>query len=191
MLTWLKSTTSSLPFNFGSNVEPVSFGSAIAIIHRCCWLTKNRLTKIPLTVLVYYNTVFLLNSNSGIPLYLQLQQQLQQRILSGQLGDGAQLPSVREFSAELHLNPLTVAKVYQILEKEGFVETKRGIGTFVSHQSPGLKMDARRRQIAPSLEQLVVEALHLGLSEEEIRSLLSEKFQQFQSPSTERKPRHE
>jgi GntR family transcriptional regulator len=149
------------------------------------------LTKIPLTVLVYYNTVFLLNSNSGIPLYLQLQQQLQQRILSGQLGDGAQLPSVREFSAELHLNPLTVAKVYQILEKEGFVETKRGIGTFVSHQSPGLKLDARRRQIAPSLEQLVVEALHLGLSEEEIRSLLSEKFQQFQSPSTERKLRHE
>ena len=135
--------------------------------------------------------MFLLNSNSGIPLYLQLQQQLQQRILSGQLGDGAQLPSVREFSAELHLNPLTVAKVYQILEKEGFVETKRGIGTFVSHQSPGLKLDARRRQIAPSLEQLVVEALHLGLSEEEIRSLLSEKFQQFQSPSTERKLRHE
>ena len=152
---------------------------------------KKLLTFIPLTVLVYYNTVFLLNSNSGIPLYLQLQQQLQQRILSGQLSDGSQLPSVREFSAELHLNPLTVAKVYQILEKEGFVETKRGIGTFVSHQSPGLKIDARRRQIAPSLEQLVVEALHLGLSEEEIRSLLAEKFQQFQSPSTEKKTRHE
>ena len=135
--------------------------------------------------------MFLLNSNSGIPLYLQLQLQLQHRILSGQLADGAQLPSVREFSAELHLNPLTVAKVYQILEKEGFVETKRGIGTFVSHQSPGLKIDARRRQIAPSLEQLVVEALHLGLSEEEIRSLLAEKFQQFQSPSTEKKTRHE
>ena len=128
-----------------------------------------------------YNSVFLLNSNSGVPLYLQLQQQLQQRILSGQYPDGAPLPSVREFSAELHINPLTVVKVYQNLEKEGFVETRRGVGTFVSHQSPALKMDARRRQIGPALEQLVVEALHLGLSEKEIQSLVSEKFDQFKS----------
>jgi GntR family transcriptional regulator len=134
--------------------------------------------------------VFQLNSNSGIPLYLQLQQQLQQRILSGQLADERQLPSVRELSAELHVNPLTVAKVYQILEKEGFVETRRGIGTFVSHQSPGLKLDARRHQIAPALEQLVVEALHLGLGEAEIQSLLSEKFRQFQS-QTKRKTHDE
>ncbi len=126
--------------------------------------------------------MFLLNPNSGVPLYLQLQQQFQQRILAGQLHDGAQLPSVRELSAELHLNPLTVVKVYQNLEKEGFVETRRGVGTYVSHQSPALKMDARRRQIGPAVEQLVVEALHLGLDEKEIHSLVSEKFQQFKSP---------
>ncbi len=125
--------------------------------------------------------MFLLNPNSGTPLYLQLQQQLQQRILSGQFVKGTQLPSVREFSLELRVNPLTVAKVYQILEKEGFVETRRGIGTFVLHQSPGLKMKVRRRQIDPALNQLVVEALHLGFDEEEIRSLLSARFQQFQT----------
>ncbi len=130
---------------------------------------------------MYYNSVFLLNPNSGVPLYLQLQQQFQQRILAGQLHDGAQLPSVRELSAELHVNPLTVVKVYQNLEKEGFVETRRGVGTYVSHQSPALKMDARRRQIGPAVEQLVVEALHLGLDEKEIHSLVSEKFQQFKS----------
>jgi GntR family transcriptional regulator len=139
------------------------------------------LTKNPGAVLQYYNTVFLLNPTSGVPLYLQLQQQVQQRILSGQLPDGAQLPSVRELSAELHVNPLTIVKVYQNLEKEGFVETRRGVGTFVSHQSPALKMAARRRQIGPALEQLVVEALHLGLAEKEIQSLLSEKFLQFKS----------
>jgi GntR family transcriptional regulator len=127
--------------------------------------------------------VFLLNSNSGVPLYLQLQQQIQQRILSRQFSDGAALPSVRELSAELHINPLTVVKVYQNLEKAGFVETRRGVGTFVSHQSPALKLDARRRQIAPALEQLVVEALHLGLGEKEIQALVSEKFNQFKSSS--------
>jgi len=134
--------------------------------------------------------VFFLNSSSGVPLYLQLQQQLQQRILTGQLADGAQLPSVRELSAQLHINPLTVVKVYQNLEKEGFVETRRGVGTYVSHQSPALKLDARRRQIAPALEQLVVEAVHLGLGEKEIQALVSEKFHQFTS-QTGRKPNDE
>jgi GntR family transcriptional regulator len=134
--------------------------------------------------------MFLLNPNSGVPLYLQLQQQLQQRILAGQFTDGAQLPSVREFSSELGINPLTVAKVYQILEREGFVETRRGLGTYVSHQSPALKIEARRRQIGPALEQLVTEALHLGLAEKEIQALLSDKFRQFKS-STVKPLRHE
>jgi len=123
--------------------------------------------------------VFFLNPSSGVPLYVQLQQQLQQRILAGQLIHGEQLPSVRDFSEEMGINPLTVAKVYQILEREGFVETRRGLGTYVSHQSPALKMDARRRQIGPALDQLVAEAMHLGLGEKEIQALLSEKFRQF------------
>jgi GntR family transcriptional regulator len=120
--------------------------------------------------------VFLLSPNSGVPLYVQLQQQIRQRIASGQLPHGAQLPSVRELSAELHINPLTVAKVYQNLERDGVVETRRGIGTYVSPGSPVLKMDARVRQIGPVVDQLVAEAVHLGIGEEEIRELLSEKF---------------
>ncbi len=130
-----------------------------------------------------YNTVFLLNPNSGVPLYVQLQQQLQQRILSGQLRHGEQLPSVRDFSAELSVNPLTITKVYQILEREGFVETRRGIGTYVSHQAPAMKIEGRRRQIGPALGQLVTEAMHLGLSENEVQSLLTEKFRQLKPKS--------
>ena len=125
--------------------------------------------------------MYFLNPNSGVPLYVQLQQQLQQRILTGQLVHGTQLPSVRDLSAELHINPLTVTKVYQILEREGFVETRRGLGTFVAHESPALKVDARRRQIDPAVEQLVTAALHLGLDEKEVQGLLAEKFRQFKS----------
>ena len=123
--------------------------------------------------------MFFLNPNSGVPLYVQLQHQLQQRILSGQIQHGEQLPSVRELSAELHINLLTVAKVYQNLEREGFVETKRGVGTYVCHQSPGLGIDARRLQISPAVERLAVEALHLGLGEKEVQALFAEKFRQF------------
>ncbi len=123
--------------------------------------------------------MYFLNPSGGIPIYVQLQQQLQQRILAGQLRHGEQLPSVRDFPAYLGINPLTVTKVYQILEREGFVETRRGLGTYVSHESPALKIEARRRQIGPALEQLVAEALHLGLNEKEIQALLSEKFREF------------
>jgi GntR family transcriptional regulator len=125
--------------------------------------------------------VYLLNSNSGVPLYVQLQQQVQQRILTGQLVDGEQLPSVRDLSAQIGLNPLTVSKVYQLLERDGFVETRRGLGTYVSHQAPALRLEARRRQAEPAVEQLVTEALHLGLSEREIQSLLADKFRQFKA----------
>jgi GntR family transcriptional regulator len=120
-----------------------------------------------------------LNPNSGVPLYVQLQQQIRQRILSGQLQDGAHLPSVRELSADLHINPLTVAKVYQMLEREGLVETRRGIGSTVSLQAPTLKLDERRQQISPTAEQLVAEAFHLGVSEKEVQALVSEKFRQL------------
>jgi GntR family transcriptional regulator len=137
-----------------------------------------------------YNTVFLLNPNSGVPLYVQLQQQLQQRILTGQIPDGSQLPSVRDLSSELGINPLTVAKVYQILEREDFVETRRGLGTYVSHQSPTLKIEARRRQISPAIEQLVTEAMHLGLGEKEVQALIAEKFRQFK-PKTRKQPHDE
>jgi GntR family transcriptional regulator len=131
--------------------------------------------------------VYFLNPNSGVPLYVQLQQQVRQRILSGQLPDGAQLPSVRDLSAELGLNPLTIAKVYQNLEREGFVETRRGVGTYVAHTPPALRLEARRQQLGPALEQLIAEARHLGLGEKEIVSLVADKFRQFKSTRTEKK----
>ncbi|CAN5699583.1 GntR family transcriptional regulator [soil metagenome] len=123
--------------------------------------------------------MFFLNPNSGVPLYVQLQQQIQQRILSGQMVEGEQMASVREMSAVLGINPLTVTKVYQNLEREGFVESRRGIGTYVRHRAPDLQIEARRQQIAAAVEQLVTEALHLGLDEEEVRALLAEKFRQL------------
>ncbi len=134
-----------------------------------------------------YNSVYLLNPNSGVPLYVQLQLQVRQRILSGQLAAGVQLPSVRDFSAELGINPLTIAKVYQLLEREGLVETRRGLGSFVSPASPVLRVEARRRQIDPIVEQLVMEALHLNLDEKETQALIADKFRQFKSKRTEKK----
>lgn len=121
-----------------------------------------------------------LHPSSGVPLYRQMLRQLQERILGGQLARGERLPSVRELSAQLGVNPLTVAKVYQHLERDGLVETRRGQGTFVAGRKRELSPLARRRQIEPALRQLVAEALHLGLTPEEVQRLVAETFQDIQ-----------
>ncbi len=122
-----------------------------------------------------------LNPQSGLPLYRQMVQQLRERIASGQLPTGEQLPSVRELSAELHVNPLTVVKVYQLLERDGLVEVRRGQGTFVAAGSKPLSRAEQAKLIKPALDQLVSEAIHLGLSEPELQRLLRQTYERKQS----------
>jgi GntR family transcriptional regulator len=125
------------------------------------------------------------NPSSGEPVYRQVMRQIRERIVSGQLARGEKLPSVRDLSAEAGINPLTVAKVYQFLEREGFVETRRGHGTFVAVKAPTLSPVARREELAPALRQLVAEALHLGLSETELLQLVSETLRNLQPPQND------
>jgi GntR family transcriptional regulator len=117
-----------------------------------------------------------LNPNSGLPLYRQMLQQLRERIASGALAPQAQLPSVRDLSADLQVNPLTVAKVYQLLEQDGLVEFRRGQGTFVAAGRKPLSAATQQKLIQPALEQVVSEALHLGLSESELLQLLRQTY---------------
>jgi len=117
---------------------------------------------------------FTLNSSSGVPLYRQLFDQIRHRIGSGQMADGEQLPSVRELSAQLHLNPLTVSKVFSLLEQNGLVETRRGLGTFVTRRRPPLSPTARLKQLRPLAEQFAAEAAHLRVPEAEALRLVAE-----------------
>lgn len=129
---------------------------------------------------------FSLNPTSGVPLYRQLFQQLRERIVSGQIAEGTQLPSVRDLSAELHINPLTVAKVYQFLERDGLVETRRGLGTFVAEITQELTKAEQRAQLEPALRQVVTEAMHLGLSSEELEQLVRKTFEKLNPQSKKR-----
>ena len=118
-----------------------------------------------------------LNPNSGMPIYRQLFQQLRQRIVSGQLASGERMPSVRDLSGELKINLLTVAKVYQWLEGEGLVETRRGLGTFVLGGNTTRSLTEKRKLIADAVEQVVAEAQHLDLGEAEVVRLVRERFE--------------
>src|SRR6185436_9030809 len=124
-----------------------------------------------------------LNPNSGMPIYRQLFQQLRQRIVSGQLAQSEQMPSVRDLSADLKINLLTVAKVYQMLERDGLVETRRGLGTFVLDGHTTRSVPEKRKLIAPAVEQVVAEAQHLDLDEAEVIRLIRQRFETIKKHS--------
>ncbi len=117
-----------------------------------------------------------LNPQSGLPLYRQMLQQFRERIAGGQLAPGSQLPSVRELSADLHVNPLTVGKVYQILQRDGLVEFRRGQGTYVAPRQKPLSAAQQHQLIQPALDQVVGAALALGIGETELQRLLAQSY---------------
>ncbi|MEZ5405989.1 MAG: GntR family transcriptional regulator [Verrucomicrobiia bacterium] len=119
---------------------------------------------------------FALNHNTGLPIYRQIFNQFRQRILAGELSVDQQLPSVRELSETLKVTPITVAKAYQILENEGFVETRRGLGTFVNTSPAKHSISAKKKLLSPSVEQLVTEARALGLNSRELQEWIHQEF---------------
>jgi GntR family transcriptional regulator len=119
---------------------------------------------------------FHLEPNGSEPLYQQLARQLSQRIAGGEWKDGDQLPSARHLSAELGLNFLTVNKVYSILEKEGVLEVRRGLGTFVATRSKKAQKAARIELLDELIDSLVTGARQLRLTRTEVLQRIKEKI---------------
>ncbi len=114
---------------------------------------------------------FQLNSDSGVPAYLQLVQQIKQALRMGILEVGDKLPTVKEVVAEVAINPNTVMKAYWELEHEGLVEGRQGVGTFVSHLPSGPPPGTHAR-LARTLDRWVQSARREGLDDESIEALL-------------------
>ena len=120
--------------------------------------------------------MFYLDHRSSIPIYLQLQTQVNQAINGGVLKEGDQLPSVRELATQLTVNPNTIARAYQELEREGVIETLRGRGTFIAKPQPAQPHEERYERIKEAINHLVMEAYRLGLTQEELRKLVKEQL---------------
>ena len=116
-----------------------------------------------------------ISASSGVPVYLQLEQQIKQAIASGLLQSGDPLPSTRRTAADLRINPNTVARAFQNLEREGVIRTVPGGGTFVASLAslaPGLLKAEKLRRLRPLAEQLAVEASQLQLPAADVHKLL-------------------
>jgi GntR family transcriptional regulator len=111
------------------------------------------------------------NPASGVPIYLQLMEQVKHAIETGALRPGEQLPGIRPLAEALVINPNTVAKAYRELEHEGVIELRQGAGAFVAPGAAGKKLTDRLRA-GQAIVSAAIDRLHvLGVTDEEVRRL--------------------
>jgi GntR family transcriptional regulator len=118
-----------------------------------------------------------LNQSSGMPIYLQLIEQVKHAVETGALRSGDQLPTIRKLAEDLVMNPNTVARAYRELEHEGIIELRHGSGAFISDSVESKTKLMRKAQavVQSAVERLVAS----GLAGEEIRRLVENELAQL------------
>lgn len=120
--------------------------------------------------------IFRINPSAGLPLYLQLMEQIKHAVETGALREGDQLPPIRKVAEDLVMNPNTVVRAYRELEHEGVLELKHGSGAFIRESAGGRARLIRKAQTA--LQPVVEKLLSLGLTEEELRRVFDNELAQ-------------
>ena len=117
--------------------------------------------------------MFEVDSSSPNPIYAQLDRSIRAAIATGKLEPGAQLPTVRQLAVDLSVNANTVGRVYAQLERDGILETRRGVGTFVRESpSPQAALAHRERELRALIHRVVGDAALLGFTLPELISQL-------------------
>ena len=106
-------------------------------------------------------------NTSTIPLYEQIKSQIQNQILDSTLKPGEGLPSIRNFAKELKVSIITIKRAYEELEKEGFIETVTGRGTFVSTKNTDRLREIALYEIENKLEDIIRQVKSVGITLEE------------------------
>ena len=113
-----------------------------------------------------------INPTSGKTLYEQIVDSFKSNFAKGYLKPGDEIPSVRKLAMELSVTPNTVAKAYQELERNGYIYTIKGKGSFVCDSVDAA--DSKRKELKEDLKGYVQRAFGLGISEQELTALLTE-----------------
>ena len=114
----------------------------------------------------------IISNNSNVPLYQQIKDQIKDSILKEELAEGDSVPSIRTFANDLQVSVLTIRRVYNELESEGFVVSQAGLGTFVSTGNIELLQDAKRRLIENKMAELIQTAKSLQITKEDLNSMM-------------------
>ena len=114
----------------------------------------------------------IISNNADRPLYQQIEDQIKDGILKEELVEGDALPSIRAFANDLKVSVLTIRRVYEELEREGFVTSQVGIGTFVSAGNLALLRDSKRRLVEQKMFDVIRTAKSLKITKEELQAMM-------------------
>ncbi len=118
---------------------------------------------------------------SGIPIYLQMVERIKERIATGRLTPGDQLPTVRSLALELRVNFNTVARAYRILDEVGIISTQQGRGTYVmNNPPPEISEKIRQKALKALTHRYLADAERLGASPEELNQILKDQVTHWQ-----------
>jgi len=122
--------------------------------------------------------VFILKPHSGVPIYRQLTEQIRRLVASGQLAPGSELPSIRDLAIRHAINPMTVSKVYSLLESEGVLERNRGKPMTVATR-PGSEAPVEKRidALNSHLDNLILAGRQLELDADQVVAALRSKWE--------------
>ena len=110
----------------------------------------------------------MIRNNTAAPIYQQIYQQIKEQIINGTLEEDTMLPSIRSLAKELRISIITTKRAYEELERDGFVETMQGRGTYVAQQDAEQVREEHRRRIEQKLLEAVEIAKSADISEREV-----------------------
>jgi len=119
---------------------------------------------------------------SGLPIYIQIVNQVQAQIASGILKPGDQLQTVRALAEELRVNFNTVARAYRILDEARIISTQQGRGTYITEiPPPKVKEKLRKETLEALTQRYIAEALRLDFSKDEISEIVKDELKAWQA----------
>jgi len=114
----------------------------------------------------------LISDSSPDPIYQQIVRQIKGQIISGELPEGAPLPSIRKLAHELQISVITTKRAYEELDKEGLIDTVGGKGTFVASENQEFLREKRMKQVEGKLAEALLDARTLGLDYEDLTEMV-------------------
>lgn len=121
-----------------------------------------------------------IDSDSAVPIYMQIVHSVKQQVATGQLKPGEQLPTVRELATILRINPNTVARAYDLLDSDDVITTQQGRGTYVREHPDNIHLTrVRQEQLKTILDSALGKALSMGYGADEIKTTFDAEFSRW------------
>jgi GntR family transcriptional regulator len=121
-----------------------------------------------------------ISASDGVPIYLQVVNQIKYLVAAGRLAAGEELPPIRVLANQLLINPNTVARAYRELEMAGIVEKRRTAGTYITDQGSPLARRERVKILTERIDALVAEALQMNIDLEDVLKLVEQRHAALQ-----------